>query len=305
MPEGAFGSMALAPHAKFREAVQDDIAVAMSSIPDSKRQFVVHHDDLGGSHSANIAFRELFDLGVVTSGSVMVPCPWFAEIARMARERPDFDLGVHLTLTSEFPDCRWGPVTGVGGGMTEADGCFPWTVTAARRADPAAVEVELRAQMDMALDCGIDATHIDAHMGAAWQPEFLDIYVRLGEDYNLPVVLPRNAGELAPPDTDFSAAFATLTARRNPDFASILITPFEKPTPTAEDYAELFAEAGPGLTYGAFHFTTPADFAFVSTDAPIRTAEYELFRSGRAAQMMDDAELERVGMRAFRDAMRV
>jgi predicted glycoside hydrolase/deacetylase ChbG (UPF0249 family) len=75
------------------------------------RTLVIHHDDLGGSHSANIAFVELFDLGVVTSGSVMVPCPRFPEIAALARQRPDLDLGVHLTLTAEFPGFRWRPLT--------------------------------------------------------------------------------------------------------------------------------------------------------------------------------------------------
>lgn len=89
------------------------------------RQLVVHHDDLGGSHAANLAFVELSELGVVTSGSVMVPCPWFPEMAAIARQRPDLDIGVHLTLTSEFPGFRWRPLTGVApNGLTDGDGFF-------------------------------------------------------------------------------------------------------------------------------------------------------------------------------------
>ena len=87
------------------------------------RTLIVHHDDLGGSHGANLAFVELWDLGLATCGSVMVPCPWFPEIARIARKRPELDLGVHLTLTSEWDDFRWRPLTGVAdNGLCDADG---------------------------------------------------------------------------------------------------------------------------------------------------------------------------------------
>ena len=77
----------------------------------NSRQIVIHHDDIAANHATNVAFVELFDLGLVTSGSVMVPCPWFPEIAEIARRRPDLDLGVHLTLNAEFAPCRWRPAS--------------------------------------------------------------------------------------------------------------------------------------------------------------------------------------------------
>ena len=160
----------------------------------SEIRLVVHHDDLGASHSANMAFIELSDLGVVTSGSVMVPCPWFPEMAAICRDRPDLDVGVHLTLTSEFASFRWRPLTGVSpNGLTEVD--------EARHATLAAVETELRAQIETALAAGIDVTHLDAHMGTAWQPEYVDIYLRLGEAYRLPIVLTRDVHHMAPTST--------------------------------------------------------------------------------------------------------
>jgi predicted glycoside hydrolase/deacetylase ChbG (UPF0249 family) len=269
------------------------------------RSLVVHHDDLGASHSANIAFVELSDLGVVTSGSVMVPCPWFPEMAAIARNRPDLDIGVHLTLTAEFPNFRWRPLTGVSpNGLTDGDG-FMWrNVAGARGAQPLAVETELRTQILVALDAGIDVTHLDSHMGTAWQPEFVDIYLRLGKEFRLPVVLVRDIKRLAPADFDYGPHFDTLIARGNPDFQSFVSTPFGNLSPDADTYAQILSGVGPGLNWGAFHFTAPGDIALYAEDAPTRLAEYEVFRSGRAQEMIDAAGIELVGMRGLRDAMR-
>lgn len=117
------------------------------------RFVVVHEDDVGVSHGANTAFLELTRLGLCTAGSVMVPCPWFPEIAAIARDNPELDLGVHLTLNSDMKPYRWRPLTGVSDkGLTDPDGYFWAEVTDVRRnADPTAVERELRAQIDTAL----------------------------------------------------------------------------------------------------------------------------------------------------------
>lgn len=271
----------------------------------SQIQLVVHHDDLGASHGANLAFVELSDLGVVTSGSVMVPCPWFPEMAAICRDRPDLDVGVHLTLTSEFAPFRWRPLTGVSAnGLTDRDG-FMWRdVPEARHADVAVVEAELRAQIETALGAGIDVTHLDAHMGTAWQPEYVDIYLRLAEQFGLPVLLSRDVNELAPPDFDYQAHFERLLTRGNPDFQRFIMSPFGNLAPDAASYAEIFRGAVPGLNWGAFHFAQPGDIAMYSDDAPMRIAEYELFRSGRAQELLDAAGIELLGMRGFRDAMR-
>lgn len=252
-----------------------------------------------------MAFVELFDLGIVTSGSVMVPCPWFPELAAICRARPDLDMGVHLTLTSEFAPFRWRPLTGVSkNGLTDRDG-FMWrSVAEARHAEAGAVEAELRMQIETALAAGIDVTHLDAHMGTAWQPEFVDIYLGLGEQFRLPVMLARDVHDMAPPDFDYAPYFERLQARGNPDFQRFLSTPFGNLGPDATTYADIFREAESGLNWGGFHFTAPGDIAFYADDASTRSAEYAIFRSGRARELLDAAGIELVGMRGFRDAMR-
>ena len=273
------------------------------SDPSPSRQIVVHLDDVGNSHGANVAFVELFERRAISSSSVMVPCPWFPEAAAMARAHPGCDMGVHLTLTAEFDNMRWRPLTGVSGnGLTDAEGYFPRTAKEVAAADPAAVDAELRAQIDAALGAGIDVTHLDAHMGAPWA--FLDIYVRLGTDYRLPVFLPRQPtwGMVASPR--YTAAHETLDRNGNPRFSGVLATPFRDFSATADTYRTLLEASVPGLNWAAFHMTAPGDFAANSVDAPLRFAEYELFRSGRAAELIAELGLEPVGMRGFRDAMR-
>ena len=148
-----------------------------------ERAAIFHVDDIGMCHGANRGFLALAERGFVTCGSIMAPCPWFREIADAAAANPSLDLGVHLTLTSEWEHYRWAPISTVSraSGLIDDDGYF-WCDVASLRAHlvPEAAETELRAQIDRARLAGIDPTHIDAHMAAAMLPELLDLHVRLG-----------------------------------------------------------------------------------------------------------------------------
>lgn len=156
------------------------------------RVAVVHVDDIGMCHSANLGGFEALANGPATCGSIMVPCPWFREAAEMARSQPDADLGVHLTLTSEYAHYRWGPVLGARvPSLLDAEGYLPRTTPEAGGGKPEEVEMELRAQIDRALDAGIDVTHLDSHMGTAFLPGLFAVYTKLALDYQLPIFLPR------------------------------------------------------------------------------------------------------------------
>ena len=112
------------------------------------QRVVIHADDVGMCHGANAAFVELSRLGTISAGSVMVPCPWFAESASIAADDPRLDVGVHLTLNSEQAGYRWAPLTRPpsSAGLTDGDGYF-WANVAHTRAHahPDAVEAEWRA----------------------------------------------------------------------------------------------------------------------------------------------------------------
>jgi hypothetical protein len=154
------------------------------------RVAVVHVDDLGMCHAANQGGFEALRNTPATCGSVMVPCGWFEEAAQIARENPQLDLGVHLTLNAEWPHYRWGPVAGRREvpSLLDEQGYLPrTTLEVVQKAKPEEVEVELRAQIEMALASGIDVTHLDSHMGTVLFPPFLPVYAKLAVEYRLPV----------------------------------------------------------------------------------------------------------------------
>jgi hypothetical protein len=159
---------------------------------------IVHADDIGMCHATNQGAFEAFEKGIVTCGSVMVPCPWFREAVDRARDDPNLDLGVHLTLNSEWERYRWGPVASRGAvpSLLDDQGYLPRTaIETLQKARPEEVEIELRAQIERALAAGIDVTHIDAHMGTAFLPPFAEISARLAIEYRLAALAVR-------PDTD-------------------------------------------------------------------------------------------------------
>ena len=154
---------------------------------------IVHADDLGLSHSENLATIYALENGTVNSGSIMVPCPWFAEIAAYARSHPNIDLGLHLTLTSEWEFYKWGPIlssTEVPSLINDQGFFYDGIENFAQNAKEDDIEKELRAQIDRAIKFGINPTHLDCHMFSLLiNPEFLTIYLNLGREYKLPVLL--------------------------------------------------------------------------------------------------------------------
>jgi hypothetical protein len=163
--------------------------------PADARLLVIHADDLGMSHAVNRATFEAFENGWITSASILVPCPWFPEVVRWAREHPNADLGIHLALNSEWTPFRWGPVSSRDGVPTLLDdaGYLPLLETdVVAHARPPEIDRELRAQIDRAQKAGITLTHLDSHMATLFRTrEFFELYRKLGADYRLPVLMER------------------------------------------------------------------------------------------------------------------
>src|SRR5713101_6864928 len=126
---------------------------------------VVHADDLGLTHSVNAASINALESGAINSASIMVPCPWFPEVADYAKSHPELDFGLHLTLTSERVYYRWGPVASKARvpSLVDENGYFHHDWTASTKINPAEVELELRAQIDRAYAMGVRPTHLDSH----------------------------------------------------------------------------------------------------------------------------------------------
>lgn len=160
--------------------------------PKNTKLLIIHADDIGVSHSENTASIYAIEKGSVSSGSIMVPCPWMPEIAAYAKAHPNADLGLHLTLTAEWNQYKWGPVlprTEVPS-LVDDKGFFPDNSGAVAKAKVADIEKELRAQVERAKQFGIDPTHFDTHMGSVLSTvDIAKVYVKLGHDYKVPVLM--------------------------------------------------------------------------------------------------------------------
>ena len=156
---------------------------------------IVHADDIGLAQSVNQATDEAFASGGITSGSIMVPCPWFIDFAEYYKSHPDLDVGIHITLTSEWDFYKFGgilPSTEIPSLLDENGYFYPTTEEVGQHADPLEAEKEIRAQIERAIAYGIKPTHLDTHMGSVMaKPELVEIYMKLGKEYNLPVFAPR------------------------------------------------------------------------------------------------------------------
>jgi predicted glycoside hydrolase/deacetylase ChbG (UPF0249 family) len=269
-----------------------------------ERAVILHVDDLGMCHGANRGFLSLAAQGYVSCGAVMVPCPWFREIAEAAAADPALDLGVHLTLTSEWAGYRWAPISTVSraSGLIDDDGYF-WRDVASLRAHLVleAAEAELRAQIERARSAGMNPTHIDAHMAAAMLPELLDLHIRLGEEYGLVPVLPRTI-RFAPEPQSYAAAVARLERAGRPVIDNIRGT-----LPVAAEAVEAgyrkVQELPAGVTHFALHCTAPGEIEAINPQhAAWRTNEYGLFASGAVAEWCAARNIVPIG---YRDIQRL
>jgi predicted glycoside hydrolase/deacetylase ChbG (UPF0249 family) len=268
-----------------------------------ERAVILHVDDLGMCHGANRAFLELAAKGHITCGSVMVPCPWFREIAEAGAASPALDLGVHLTLTSEWRHYRWAPIStrSRASGLIDEDGYFWRDVASLRRhLVPEAAEAELRAQIECALAAGLRPTHIDAHMAAAMLPELLDAHLRLAQDYGLVPVLPR-AIRFAPEPDSYAAAVARLDAARRPVIDHFRGTLAVAADELATRFRRMIEALPPGVTHVALHATAPGEIEAIAPDhAAWRTNEHALLASGAVSDWCAAAGIVPVGYREIR-----
>jgi predicted glycoside hydrolase/deacetylase ChbG (UPF0249 family) len=158
--------------------------------PKDAKLLILHADDIGVAHSENAASFDALDKGIVNSGSIMMPTPWVTEVAEYAKSHPNADLGLHLTMNSEWNTYRWGGVAphDKTQSLHDPDGTLPRsTDTVAKRARMDEVELELRAQIDRAYAMGIKPTHVDSHMYALYgTPELFRTYTRVARSYKLP-----------------------------------------------------------------------------------------------------------------------
>lgn len=280
--------------------------------PDA-RVAIVHADDLGMCHAANVAFAEDLAFGIVTCGSVMMPCPWVPELAAWCRAHPEADVGVHITLTSEWDRLRWRPLSTVDpkSGLIDDEG-YMWRSNAEVYAhmDPDAAIAEMRAQIELALKLGIDVTHMDTHMGTVMHPLLLPAYIKLALEYRIPAMLPyipkdRMAEWGVDPQVGEAmlARLDALIASGFPVLDAILVA--RDQGDHLEIYKRLFDAVPVGVTHFLLHPSVPGfDIEAIADSAQYRIQDYQTFLRPELKAYVESQGIHLIGYRRLRDLIR-
>jgi chitin disaccharide deacetylase len=280
--------------------------------PTGPRYLIIHADDAGMCHSHNVATIEAMEKGVVSSASIMVPCAWFPEMADYAKKHPERDFGVHLTLTSEWKHYRWGPVAPRGKvpSLLDEQG-FMWARVSdvARHAKLDEVEIELRAQIDRAIAFGVPITHLDTHMGSmAARGDLLKLYVKLGLEYDQPIMVPRQMSqadkeEYADVTEQAEAMFAALAKRGLPviDYLPTVPTGSEFEAKKAV-YLRWFEELKPGVTQLILHCGVDGpELSAVTGSHANRDTDRRVFCDPDIAAKLDECGIRVIGWKELRE----
>jgi chitin disaccharide deacetylase len=259
--------------------------------PRDAKLLILHADDLAVAHSEDAASLDALDKGAISSASIMVPCPWLTEVAAYAKDHPDADLGLHLTLTSEWKTYRWGPLESKDQvpSLFDPSG-YLWADTPAAishlKADEA--EREIRAQVERAIAMGIRPTHLDSHMGALFgRSDLFAAYVKVAHEYRLPF--------LAFIDQKTRPEFASRLSDKDILLDSVLIA---DPSIQAADwktfYAKLIHDLKPGVTELIVHLAyDDAEMRAVTTGhddygAAWRQRDYNVVTSPEFKKLLED-----------------
>jgi hypothetical protein len=274
----------------------------------SDKILIVNGDDVGMCHAANEATVESLEKGLMTSATMMVPCPWFNEIAEYAKRNPQRDFGIHLCLTSEWKFYRWGPVAPRDQvpGLLDADGYLWRSVQEVyAHSKPEEALIEGRAQIKRALDAGVDVTHIDSHMGTfQYNPAYMDAYVQLAVEFDLPLRMASQATmekNGAPTLRDKYAAKGLVFT----DYFVHEELPQEK-NGVKQFWAGILKNLKPGVTELYIHASKPTEELRAITGSwKTRGEQYETFtHDAEIRQIVKDEKIILIGYRPLRELQR-
>ncbi len=276
--------------------------------PAGSRLLIINGDDAGMCHTANVATIESMEKGLMTSATLMVPCPWFGEMVRYAKAHPDKDFGLHLCQTSEWQVYRWGPVAPRAEvpGLIDPDGYFWHEVPQVyASAKPEEAYIESRAQVKKALAAGIDVTHLDSHMGTLQlHPAYVEQYLKLAVEFDLPVRMASQATLEKNNGGSIRAAFAAQGIVFPDDF--IYEDLKDEPRDVKGYWMRKLSALKPGVTELFIHAGQPTEeLKAVTGSWRTRSEEFEVFtRDPEMRALLEREKVVRIGWRPLRELQR-
>ncbi|MFD0692651.1 polysaccharide deacetylase family protein [Paenibacillus sp. GCM10027628] len=277
-----------------------------------QKLLIINADDFGMCCSTNQAIGTLFEEKAITSSSLMMTCPWMTQAANLASTRC-YDVGVHLTFTSEWKNYKWGPISSFAHPVPFVDefGHFPEDVAPVGLAIADDIKQECIAQIECALQMGVDVTHLDNHMlslqiGSA-EP-FMNTVIELCANYGLPLRMPRQTS--APiPHNEKLIRLADNKGVKLPDY--VVVLPFHLPSKTQrysfviEHVSECLRNLKPGVTEIVFHPSVATNELMAITDTwEIRHFEYMVFREPLIQSIIHEQNIQLIGWKELRSLQR-
>jgi predicted glycoside hydrolase/deacetylase ChbG (UPF0249 family) len=287
---------------------QPTLAQQLGYAPDAKL-LIIHADDIGLAQSVNQASINAFENKGISSGSIMVPCPWTNDFARYYKENPKVDVGIHITLTSEWDYYKWGGILPASEipSLLDENGYFYATVEeVGQHALPEEVEKEIRAQIDRAISLGIQPSHLDSHMGSVLaKTELIEIYMKMGMEYQIPVFVPRMMMMMALPEEMKEMAKEELVL-----VDRIFMLNEEKPGVSwLEAYKEMVEKMGPGLNQLIVHVAIDnAEMQSVAINHPDfgsawRQNDLDMLSSNEFRELLMKNDIQLVGWKEIKELM--
>jgi predicted glycoside hydrolase/deacetylase ChbG (UPF0249 family) len=270
---------------------------------------ILHADDFGMCHSENSATIYGLEHGFTSSSSIMVPAPWFSEAAAYARAHPTADLGLHLTLTSEWDYLKWGPVASkseVPSLVNKNGFLFSSVDSVVRSATAQEVEKELRAQIEKAKQFGVDFTHLDSHMGTIFaKQEYLKVLIKLGREYRVPVLLSKPVFAFA-----FHVDLDSLITGKDVLLDMIYMATLQDYKGGMENYyTHILKTLRPGVSIILFHTgyndseLTAATINHMDFGADWRQADLNFFTSENCRNLLQENNIHVITWREIRDKL--
>jgi predicted glycoside hydrolase/deacetylase ChbG (UPF0249 family) len=269
---------------------------------------IVNGDDVGMCHSANLATIESLETGAMRTATIMVPCPWFPEIAAYAKSHPEKDFGIHLCHTSEWVKYRWGPVAPreLVPGLVDSSGyLWPEIPEVYAHATPEQALIEARAQIKRALAAGVDVTHLDSHIGTLqYNPEYMKTYLQLAVEFDLPVRMASQETLARMGHPEIRGQF-TAKGIISPDYFVFDEQKNER-NGVKEFWLGVVKNLKPGVTELYIHAALPTDELKAITGSwSTRTQEFEVFtHDEEMKRLIADQKIILIGYRPLRDLQR-